>query len=78
MANGNSMRARAVTDSLRCQVREELPELEQISDRPLQEKAVEAWAFTLAHSSFKSIHDPTVRRFFGVGAPHGRDDLQGR
>ena len=29
----------------------------QISDAALQEKAVEAWAFALAHSSFKSIRD---------------------
>ena len=56
-ANGNSMRAREITDSLRRQVREELPEVAQISDRALQEKAVEAWAYALAHSSFKSIHD---------------------
>src|SRR4030095_2882806 len=33
------------------------PEVAQISDAALQEKAVEAWAFALAHSSFKSIRD---------------------
>src|SRR6476646_6212660 len=54
---GSSVRARAVTDALRRQVREELPEMAQISDAGLQEKAVEAWAFALAHSSFKSIRD---------------------
>ena len=54
---GSSVRARAVTDALRRQVREELPEVAQISDAALQEKAVEAWAFALAHSSFKSIRD---------------------
>ena len=27
------------------------------ADQALQEKAVEAWAYALAHSSFKSIHD---------------------
>jgi len=47
----------AVTASLRRQIREELPEFGQISDRALQEKAVEAWAFALSHSSFKSIRD---------------------
>ena len=55
--NGSTVRARAVTDALRRQVREELPEVAQISDAGLQEKTVEAWAFALAHSSFKSIRD---------------------
>ena len=54
---GSSVRARAVTDALRRQVREELPEVAQISDAGLREKAVEAWAFALANSSFKSIRD---------------------
>jgi putative nucleotidyltransferase with HDIG domain len=54
---GDATRARAITDALRLQVREELPEVAQISDRALQEKAVEAWAFALAHSSYKSIRD---------------------
>jgi putative nucleotidyltransferase with HDIG domain len=49
--------ARAITDSLRLQVREELPEVAQISDQDLQNKSVEAWAFALAHSSYKSIRD---------------------
>jgi putative nucleotidyltransferase with HDIG domain len=49
--------ARAITDLLRRQVRDELPEVAQISDRALQEKSVEAWAFALAHSSFQSIRD---------------------
>src|SRR5947208_4031441 len=46
---------RAITDALRKQVREELPELVQIADAALQRKVTEAWAFALAHSSFKSI-----------------------
>ena len=46
---------RAVTDALRKQVREELPEIAQIADAALQRKVAEAWAFALAHSSFKSI-----------------------
>ena len=54
---GSPARARPVTDALRRQVREELPEIAQISDQDLQEKAVEAWAYALAHSSFKSIRD---------------------
>lgn len=56
-ANVNTAGARPVTDALRRQVREELPEVAQISDRALQEKTVEAWAFALAHSTFKSIRD---------------------
>src|SRR2546423_12867261 len=46
---------RAITDALRKQVREELPEVAQIGDTSLQQKVVEAWAFALTHSSFKSI-----------------------
>ena len=42
-----------VTDALRRQVREELPEVEQISDQALREKTVEAWAFALAHSTLQ-------------------------
>ena len=53
----NSMLAQSVTDAQRRQVQEELPEVAQISDPGLREKVVEAWAFALAHSSFKSIRD---------------------
>jgi hypothetical protein len=42
---------------LRQQVREELPEIAQIADTDLQQKVTEAWAFALAHSSFKSIRE---------------------
>ena len=45
----------AVTDALRASVREELPEVEQIGDRTLQAKVVEAWALALASSSFGAI-----------------------
>ena len=55
--NGNAAKVRPVTDSLRRQVRDELPEVAQISDQALQDKTVEAWAFALAHSTFKSIRD---------------------
>ncbi len=48
---------RPITDALRAQVREELPEVAQISDAALRDKAVEAWAYALAHSSFKSIRE---------------------
>ncbi len=49
------LKPRAITDALRKQVSEELPEVAQIRDAALRQKVVEAWAFALAHSSFKSI-----------------------
>jgi putative nucleotidyltransferase with HDIG domain len=49
--------ARPVTDAHRQRVREELPEVALIGDRALQEKVVEAWAYALANSSFRSIRD---------------------
>src|SRR5262245_60408215 len=53
----NSTPAPAVSDALRRQVREELPEVHLICDQALQEKVVEAWAYALATSSFNSIRD---------------------
>jgi putative nucleotidyltransferase with HDIG domain len=49
--------ARPITDALRAQVREELPEYVQIKDADLREKVIEAWAMALAGTSFKSIRD---------------------
>src|SRR5215213_10659069 len=49
------LKPRPITDALRQQVREELPEIAQIADTELQRKVTEAWAFALAHSSFTSI-----------------------
>jgi putative nucleotidyltransferase with HDIG domain len=49
--------AQAVTETQRRRVREELPEVALIADKALQEKVVEAWAYALANSSFKSIRD---------------------
>jgi len=48
---------RAITDALRQSVMEDLPELADIGDAALRAKAVEAWAFALAHSSFGRISD---------------------
>jgi putative nucleotidyltransferase with HDIG domain len=45
----------AVTEELRQRVREELPEAEQIADKELRSKVIEAWAFALDESSFSSI-----------------------
>lgn len=47
--------AREITDQLRRQIREELPEIARIKDTDLQARAVEAWAYAIAHSSFTSI-----------------------
>jgi putative nucleotidyltransferase with HDIG domain len=46
-----------LTDALRRQVREELPEVALIGDQALQAKVVEAWAYAIANSSFPSIRD---------------------
>ncbi len=56
-ATSNGVPGRAITDALRAQVREELPEVAQIANADLRAKTVEAWAYALAHSSFKSIRD---------------------
>jgi putative nucleotidyltransferase with HDIG domain len=53
MSNGT----RPITEALRTQIREELPEYVQIKDADLREKVIEAWAMALARSSFKSIRD---------------------
>ncbi len=45
----------SATDALRAKVREELPEIEEISDSGLQKKVVEAWATSLGGSSFRAI-----------------------
>jgi putative nucleotidyltransferase with HDIG domain len=46
-----------VTEALRRQVRSELPEVGGISERVLQDRTIEAWAFALAQSSFTSIRN---------------------
>ena len=48
---------RTLTDGLRHQVREELPEIARIGDQELQAKVVEAWAYAIANSSFTSIRE---------------------
>jgi putative nucleotidyltransferase with HDIG domain len=48
---------REITAALRAQVLQELPELSQISDKDLRAKAIEAWAYALANSSFGSIRE---------------------
>ncbi len=46
-----------VTDALREQVRKDLPEISEIADVELQQLVVEAWAYALAGSSFRSIRE---------------------
>jgi putative nucleotidyltransferase with HDIG domain len=51
------LKPRAITEALRKQVCEELPEITQISNTELKEKVIDAWAFALVHSSFTSIRE---------------------
>lgn len=46
-----------ISESLRAQVLEELPEMAEISDEGLRAKAIDAWALALSRSSFTSIRD---------------------
>jgi putative nucleotidyltransferase with HDIG domain len=50
-------RQREITDALRKTVVEDLPEIEEIQNPELRRGAIEAWAFSLAHSSFGRISD---------------------
>ena len=47
----------SATDALRATVREELPEVEEISNPALRKKVVEAWATSLGGSSFGAISE---------------------
>lgn len=53
-----------VTDLLRKQVQEDLPEISEIGDPELRRLVIEAWAYALAGSSFRSI-----REIPGAGNP---------
>ena len=44
-------------EKLRHTVIESLPELDEISDESLRGKVIDAWTFSLAHSTFKSIDE---------------------
>lgn len=46
-----------ISDDLRRQILDELPEIGRISDQDLKARTIEAWAYAVAHSSFKSIRD---------------------
>ena len=48
---------RPVTDALRASIVEDLPEINDIKDAELRANVIEAWAFSLAGSSFKRISD---------------------
>jgi hypothetical protein len=45
----------ASMDELRAGVRKSLPEVEQITNKALRDKVVEAWALALSESEFASI-----------------------
>ncbi|MBY0334015.1 MAG: HD domain-containing protein [Acetobacteraceae bacterium] len=49
--------AREVTEALRAQIRDELPEVAAIRDAALAAAVVEAWALAIAWSSFGSIRE---------------------
>ncbi len=51
------MSATEITDALRAQVLDELPELGQINNENLRAKAIDAWTLALARSSFGSIKE---------------------
>lgn len=55
-ARGRSAADR-ITDALRQQIREELPEIDQISDEVLRNQTTEAWAYAIVSSSFSSIRE---------------------
>ena len=46
-----------INEELRRSVIESLPELYEITDEPLRHKVIDAWAYSLAQSSFKSIDE---------------------
>jgi putative nucleotidyltransferase with HDIG domain len=48
---------REITEALRQQMAAELPEVAEIADADLRARVVEAWAFAIARSSFRSIRD---------------------
>ena len=49
--------AARVTDALREQMRQELPEIAEIQDAALRDKVVEAWSLAIANSSYESLRD---------------------
>jgi putative nucleotidyltransferase with HDIG domain len=57
MSTTPPIKRRPITDALRASVIEDLPEINNIKNKELREKAIEAWAYSLAGSSFKRISD---------------------
>lgn len=62
----------AITDSLRRQIKNELPEIEQIVDSQLRLLTTEAWAYAIACSSFTSI-----RQIPPAGSPGYQEVVKG-
>lgn len=50
-------RKQDVTDAMRAHILEDLPELADIGELDLQARAVEAWAYSLSHSTFRRVTD---------------------
>ena len=46
-----------IQDELRIAVAESLPELDEIQDSALRQQVVDAWAYSLGQSTFKSIKE---------------------
>lgn len=65
-------RGRPVTDELRRQVVEDIPEINEIRDAGLRAKVIEAWAIALSESSFGS-----VRQMPACGVPGDLEALSG-
>lgn len=57
MKNRTVKTRRPITAELRASVVEDLPEINDIQDSDLRTKAIEAWAYSLAGSSFSRIRD---------------------
>lgn len=57
MSFDSSTLKRPITEETRAWVREDIPEISEISDKELQNKVVEAWAYALCQSGFNRISD---------------------
>ena len=55
--SGPHQRGRPITDAVRQQVVEDLPEINEIRNEDLRTKVIEAWAFSLAGSSYRTLRD---------------------
>lgn len=61
-------------DELRASVRQSLPEVDEIQDKVLRDKVIEAWAFSLSQTEFTSIDQ--IRASGGPETPALKDGTQ--